>query len=67
MPLIISETNIDLNWSEICVIKTTAATVQGATFSIMDTKLYVPVVNLSTQNNTKLLQQPKSGFKRTIN
>ena len=67
MPLIICETNINLNWSEICVIKTTAATVQGATFSIMDTKLYVPVVNVSTQDSTKLLQQPKSSFKRTIN
>ena len=28
---------------------------------------YVPVVNLSTQDNTKLLQQLKFGFKRTIN
>ena len=30
-------------------------------------KLYVPVVTLSTQDNAKLLQQLKSGFKRTIN
>ena len=30
-------------------------------------KLYVPVVTLSIQNNAKLLQQLKSGFKRTIN
>ena len=30
-------------------------------------KLYVPVVTLSIQNNTKLFQQLKSGFKRTIN
>ena len=29
-------------------------------------KLYVPVLTLSTQNNAKLLQQLKSGFKRTI-
>ena len=40
---------------------------QGATFSITDTKLYVPVVTLSTQDNAKLLEQLKSGFKRTIN
>ena len=40
----------------------------GATkFKITDTKLYVPVVTLSTQDNEKLLQQLKSGFKRTIN
>ena len=33
---------------------------------ITDTKLYVPVVPLSTQDNAKLLEQLKSGFKRTI-
>ena len=36
-------------------------------FKMKDTKLYVPVVTLSTQDNAKLLQQLKSGFKRTIN
>ena len=40
---------------------------QATTFSITDAKLYVPVVTLSTQNIAKLLQQSKSGFKRTIN
>ena len=40
---------------------------QNATFPITDTKLYVPVVTLSTQENTKFLQQLKSGFKRVIN
>ena len=33
---------------------------------ITDTKLYVPVVPLSAQDNAKLLEQLKSGFKRTI-
>ena len=37
------------------------------TFAITDTKLYVPVVTLSTQDNEKLLEQLKSGFKRVIN
>ena len=36
-------------------------------FAITDTKLYVPVVTLSTQDNAKLLEQLKSGFKRVIN
>ena len=36
------------------------------TFQITDTKLYVPVVTLSTENNKKLLEQLKSGFKRTV-
>ena len=40
---------------------------QVPTFTITDTKLYVPVVILSTQDNAKLFQQLKSGFKRTIN
>ena len=40
---------------------------QNATFTMTDTKLYVPVVTLSTQENTKFLQQLKSGFKRVIN
>ena len=37
-----------------------------ATFQITDTKLYVPVVTLSTENNKKLLEQLKSGFTRTV-
>ena len=40
---------------------------QGATFSITNTKLCVLVVTLSTQDNANLLDQLKSGFKRTIN
>ena len=40
---------------------------QNATFAITDTKLYVPVLTLSTQDNAKLLQQLMSGFKRVIN
>ena len=37
-----------------------------ATFKIKDEKLYVPVVTLSKENETKLLEQLKTGFKRTI-
>ena len=40
---------------------------QATKFSITDAKPYVPVVTLSTQDNAKVLQQLKSGFKRTIN
>ena len=35
-------------------------------FKITDTKLYIPVVTLSKENDIKLLEQLKSGFKRTI-
>ena len=64
MPLINCEVNLILTGSSTCVI----ANSNGAgTFAITDTKLYVPVVTLSTQENTKFLQQLKSGFKRVIN
>ena len=67
MPLINCEITLDLNWSEKCIMVATNVANQGATFSITDTKRYVPVVTLSTQNNVKLLEQLKFGFKRTIN
>ena len=38
----------------------------GLEFQITDTKLYVPVVTLSKENDIKLLEQLKTGFKRTI-
>ena len=67
MPLINCEVNLILTWSSTCVLITTNIPNQNATFAITDTKLYVRVVNLSTQENTKFLQQLKSGFKRVIN
>ena len=36
------------------------------TFAMTDTKLYVPVVTLSTQDNAKLIQQLKSGFEKQL-
>ena len=45
----------------------TAVANQGATFSITDSKLYVPVVTLSTQDNVEQREQLKSGFRRTTN
>ena len=49
-----------------CVIVYADVANQNATFEIKDTKLYVLVVTFSTQYDYKLLQQLKSGFKRTI-
>ena len=60
------EINLILTWSTNCVIVSTNAANQNATFEIADTKLYVPVVTLSTQDNSKLFQQLKSCFKRVI-
>ena len=64
MQLINCEVTLLLTWSKDCVI--TNSTGEGK-FQITETNLYVPVVTLSTQDNAKLLQQLKSGFKRTIN
>ena len=61
MYLINCEVNLILTWSENCVAN------QNATFAITDTKLYVPIMTLSTQNNAKLLQQIKSRLQRVIN
>ena len=64
MPLINCEVNLILTWSKDFVITNYEG--EGK-LAITETKLYVSVVTLSTQDNAKLLQQLKSGFKRTIN
>ena len=66
-PLINCEVNLILTWSSTCVIASVILANQAATFALTDTKLYVPVVTLSTQENTNFFQQLKSGFKRVIN
>ena len=67
MSFINCEINPILNWSEKRVIASNTAAAQATTFIITDTKLYVPVVTLSLDDNAKLLQQLKSDFKETIN
>ena len=64
MPLINCEVNLILTWSSTCVITNSTG---AGTFEITNMKLYVPVVTLSIQENTKLFQQLGSGFKRAIN
>ena len=63
MPLINCEVNLILTWYKDCVI---SSATRETKFKITETKPYVPVVTLSTQDNAKLLQQLKSGFRRTI-
>ena len=82
IPLINCEAELILTWCKNCVLidKSTRKPNYGAnprvyeidnpedsTFEIADTKLYVPVVILSKEDDIKLLEQLKSGFKRTIN
>ena len=64
MPLINCEVNHILTWSKDCVITNSEG---EAKFAINETKLYVSVVTLSTQDIAKLLKQLRSSFKRIIN
>ena len=74
IPLINSEIDLILTWSENCVLTSKETrdadpainNPTNGTFKITDTKLYVPVVTLSTENDKKLLEQLRTGFKRTI-
>ena len=52
-----------MTWSSTCVFTDSNG---AGTFALADTKLYVPEVTLSIQENNKFLQQLKSGFKRVI-
>ena len=54
MLLINCEINLELPWSRDCVIINFTG---AGKFAITETKLHVPVVTLSTQDNVKLLQQ----------
>ena len=67
MSLINCEINLILTWSNRCFITDNPVAGQKPTFTITDTNLYVPVVTLSTQDDSKLLRQLKVGFKITIN
>ena len=63
MPLISCEINLIFTWPEKCVLSNDT---KATTFAITDTKLYVPIVTLSAEDNAKLMRQLKSGFKRII-
>ena len=81
MPLSNCKVALIFTWSKNCILTSKAtrdadrnsnpavAAVNnptGATFEITDTKLYLPVVTLSTEDDNKLLGQLKTGFKSTI-
>ena len=52
MPLINCGVNFVLTWSANCVIIYTNVANQIPTFTITETNLHVPVVTLSTQDNS---------------
>ena len=61
------EINLQLKWSEKCILNRGTAANQIPKFTKTESKFYVPFVTLSTQDNAKLLQKLESGIKRTIN
>ena len=63
MSLISCEINLTITWSSTCFITNSTGLRR---FTVTDTKICITVVTLSAQDNEKLLQQLKSGFKRTI-
>ena len=79
IPLINCEVELILTWSKNCVLADMTVRDAGSNnnsqaivpptgleFQIKDTRLYVPVVTLSKENDIKLLEKLKSGFQRTI-
>ena len=64
IPLVNCEVSLTLSWSTTCVIASMEKRILVA--GLKDYKFYVPVVTLSAENDNKLLQQLKTGFKRTI-
>ena len=80
MPLINCEVELILTWFKNCMLISKSTrdddyhepidrkidTPENAIFQITDTKLYLPVVTLSKENDIKLFEQLKTGFKRTL-
>ena len=64
MPLINCKVNLILTWSSTCVITNSTG---AERFATTDTKFDVPVVTLSSKDNTKLSEQLKSCLKTTTN
>ena len=56
LPFVNCKINLILTWSEKCVLSNDT---KETTFAMTDTKFYVSVVTLSTQDNAKLLQKLK--------
>ena len=66
LPLINWWIELDLLWTKNCVLTENYNNNTGVNFMITSTKLYVPAVTLSINDNVKFLKDVKEGFKRTI-
>ena len=63
MPLINCKIEFSLKWYENCILSSSGT---AATFTITDTKIYVPIVTLEIEDNTKLSKLLSEGFKGSI-
>ena len=63
MSLINCKIKLNLTWKKECVLSTDAG---DAVFVINDTKMYVPVVTLSKEDNKDFIEQQNKGFQRSI-
>ena len=63
MPLINCKIKLNLTWKKECVLSTDNG---NAVFIINDTKMYVPVVTLSKEDNKYFIEQQNKGFQRYI-
>ena len=62
-PLINCKVELSLKWYENCILSSAGT---AATFTITDTKLYVPVVTLKIEDDAKLSELLSNGFKRSV-
>ena len=63
MPLINCKIKLNLTWKKECVLSTDDG---NAVFIINDTKMYIPVVTLSKEDNKDFIEQQKKVFQRSI-
>ena len=63
MSLVNCKVEYSLTWYENCILSSAGT---AATFAITDTKLYLPIVILKTENNSKLSRLLSEGFQRSI-
>ena len=71
MPLINCKIELKLKWTKYCVLSAasndnTNADLNNFIFTIKDTKIYVPVVTLSAEDNQKLIKLLSRGFERSV-
>ena len=63
MSLMNCKIHLELNWVKNCVM---SSAVGVTTFKITNTKLYIPIVTLSSKHNAKLVTLLEDGFNRPV-